>query len=260
MIETTQSRFVELIGDVEAFRLMLEGALGRWEGAYDVLLADTHEYLYNAIESERFCGFCSALRAYPEGDALCREHDTEMARRARTNQSAHMLYKCHAGLTDVAVPIRVGGELVATVFFGQVLVGDTGDHDVVMRRAADLEEKLGMPKGTLTSQVDHIRTVSRAELDDKSARVKQARRLGVALGRGTARLPEAHAHRTSSAQGQRDHPRRVRAVERQHDLVGSVLGAHRARGRQDARIDRRDGGDGAGAGTRGRAATSISRW
>jgi len=173
VIETTQSRFVELIGDVEAFRLMLEGALGRWEGAYDVLLADTHEYLYNAIESERFCGFCSALRAYPEGDALCREHDTEMARRARTNQSAHMLYKCHAGLTDVAVPIRVGGELVATVFFGQVLVGDTGDHDVVMRRAADLEEKLGMPKGTLTSQVDHIRTVSRAELDDKSARVKQ---------------------------------------------------------------------------------------
>jgi signal transduction histidine kinase len=48
MIELSQPKFVEIVGDTEAFRLMLEGTLGEWSGAYDVLLADTNEYLYNA--------------------------------------------------------------------------------------------------------------------------------------------------------------------------------------------------------------------
>lgn len=47
-IEATQPKFVEIVGDTEAFRLMLEGTLGEWSASYDVLLADTQEYLYNA--------------------------------------------------------------------------------------------------------------------------------------------------------------------------------------------------------------------
>lgn len=46
MLDMTQPKFVEIVGDTEAFRLMLEGTLGEWSGAYDVLLADTNEFLY----------------------------------------------------------------------------------------------------------------------------------------------------------------------------------------------------------------------
>ncbi len=63
MYEVSQPKFIEIVGDTEAFRLMLEGALGTWRGAYDVLLTDTNEYLYHARTGQRFCAFCRALRA-----------------------------------------------------------------------------------------------------------------------------------------------------------------------------------------------------
>lgn len=172
MYEVSQPKFIEIVGDTEAFRLMLEGALGTWRGAYDVLLTDTNEYLYHARTGQRFCAFCRALRQNPAGDALCRKSDEHFARYIQESKQPYHIYTCHAGLTDVAVPIRVNDKLIATIYFGQVLLNDGDQRDALRRRAGELEQTLSLDAGKLTGQVEQVTVVDRSELDAIGKRVK----------------------------------------------------------------------------------------
>lgn len=63
---------------------------------------------------------CALIAATPEGVARCRACDRRHhARAAALGRS--LLYTCHAGFLDLAVPIFVDGRHVATVSSGQVL-------------------------------------------------------------------------------------------------------------------------------------------
>lgn len=63
---------------------------------------------------------CSLIGATPEGVARCRACDRR--HHARAAAMGHsLLYTCHAGLLDLAVPIFVDGRHVATLSSGQVL-------------------------------------------------------------------------------------------------------------------------------------------
>lgn len=52
----------------------------------------------------RFTPFCAAMRATRSGAAACGECDQKSARSALLKHKA-LVYKCHAGLTDIAVPL-----------------------------------------------------------------------------------------------------------------------------------------------------------
>ncbi len=68
--------------------------------------------------SQRFCNIVSDYgRRAAESCAVC-----ENAAEKRVGQSGRaQVYRCHAGLTDIAVPVIAGGRHIATLYSGQVL-------------------------------------------------------------------------------------------------------------------------------------------
>ena len=69
---------------------------------------------------------CHLIRNTVEGARRCKACDRRQHARAAT-ESAARLYVCHAGFYDMAIPIMVQGEHVATISSGQVLPQEPSD-------------------------------------------------------------------------------------------------------------------------------------
>jgi len=186
------SRFEELIGDVEAFRLMLDGAFKEWMGAYNVLLADTGEYLFpKAKEQEYFQPFCRMLRSEEEGERLCRESNRNAALRA-AQEGEPIAYPCHAGLIDVAIPILIDGELIATVFCGQIRPKEENLEKEGLKKAQQLERELGFKAGELVSLWKRAPQISEDELNNTKDKVWKLISYISKLGHERLELQKAH--------------------------------------------------------------------
>jgi signal transduction histidine kinase/ligand-binding sensor protein len=187
----TLSKFEELIGDVGAFRLMLDGAFKEWEGTYDVLSADTGEYLFRSKEEPHFQNFCRKLRSKPEGENLCWECDSDAA--TRSAQEGHpIIYPCHAGLIDVAAPIFVDEELVATVFCGQVRPKEKALDRDGFEKAQELEIELGFDAGELVSLWRQVPQISESEMNSTIDKVWKLVKYISELGHERLELQKAH--------------------------------------------------------------------
>ncbi|WP_066676311.1 PocR ligand-binding domain-containing protein [Clostridium septicum] len=66
-----------------------------------------------------FCSFCKAIRDTDEGFKLCRSANAHGGLEAAIRQKPYM-FKCPAGLVDVAIPIIIDNQYVGAIFFGQV--------------------------------------------------------------------------------------------------------------------------------------------
>jgi len=66
----------------------------------------------------RGTSFCNLLKLTPGGCPMCANAHAELQGRLRRKLSPQQV-RCQAGLTDLAVPVVVGGEHVATLFGGQ---------------------------------------------------------------------------------------------------------------------------------------------
>ncbi len=64
--------------------------------------------------------FCDLICGIPQGYARCVSCD-KRAVTGLTPPYAPVQYRCHAGLIDTAIPVTDGGQLVATILFGQIL-------------------------------------------------------------------------------------------------------------------------------------------
>jgi len=76
------------------------------------------------LEYSGFCGFCTKLREDPYYSERCRKSDAHGSLEAVRRNSAY-IYKCHSGLIDLAIPIIVEGEYVASMLCGQVRAEET---------------------------------------------------------------------------------------------------------------------------------------
>ena len=63
---------------------------------------------------------CALIQSKPEGESRCRACDRKFHQRA-VSLKRPLIYTCHAGLTDMAIPIFVQGKHVATISSGQIL-------------------------------------------------------------------------------------------------------------------------------------------
>ncbi|MEA1997605.1 MAG: PocR ligand-binding domain-containing protein, partial [Gemmatimonadota bacterium] len=61
-------------------------------------------------------------RVHPVTEARCRESDDYI--KSCSNEEGYISYKCRNGLWDLAVPIRIAGEHVASFFCGQLFYED----------------------------------------------------------------------------------------------------------------------------------------
>jgi hypothetical protein len=155
------------------------------------------------IESAHTCGhenrFCGD--AGVKGSVICCQ-TRELLKRKLRSQLAPQRVVCGTGLTEVAVPVTVGGRHCATVLVGQVfcrkpdarswarlttLVGeDGGDQDRLARlRRAYLDGNV-LPDDILKPLVDMVslqvcRIVNALRQEEAAHRTKRTRRLKTAL-------------------------------------------------------------------------------
>jgi len=66
------------------------------------------------------CEFCRLINSDPEGHGRCTECDRQAVEKCAKLRKAYM-YRCHAGLLEVVVPILNNSEPVAFISFGQLL-------------------------------------------------------------------------------------------------------------------------------------------
>ena len=82
-------------------------------------------------------GVCSAasraaVEAHLKGCETCRQALSEMTPSRKMKR-----YRCHCGLTEVAMPVVENGRVVAAILIGQFL--DTGDKKQLWQNARSLQ-------------------------------------------------------------------------------------------------------------------------
>jgi len=163
------TRFEEII-DLEIFRALLEGFLRGWGGAFNVMPADPPpDYLFPESK-EHFIEFCRRVRSAREGEKLCFESNRKLARKA-AEEGKPVWHICHAGLLDIAVPIIVKGELIATILCGQRKSWNEAEEKEGRRRAEEAESQLGFPPGKLLALREQAPMVTEEQLDDVKNRL-----------------------------------------------------------------------------------------
>jgi len=63
--------------------------------------------------------FCMHMRENPQFNEKCRACDEDACKRCSETKSLH-IYKCHAGLTEAAAPIKENDRIIGYMMFGQV--------------------------------------------------------------------------------------------------------------------------------------------
>ena len=70
--------------------------------------------------------FCELLRKTPEGEARCKASDINGCIQCSKSKGL-VTYRCHAGLTEVVIPIIDKNEVLAYVMFGQIIPKESCD-------------------------------------------------------------------------------------------------------------------------------------
>ena len=162
-----QSRFVEILGNsVEIFHYMLEGFFKDWPGAYEVLTTDTDEYLFQPETASGAQSFCRNLRHTTKGHDLClRCHQRHAALAAQAEKPTSLEFICDSGLFEIAVPIIIDGEAVATIFCGQGRSTDSAQEELGRQTARKAERELGLPDGTLLEAREQTPLIERQKIE-----------------------------------------------------------------------------------------------
>ena len=129
----TKLTFAQLV-DIEQIQRMLE-AHYKVTGVLSAIL-DTDE---NILAAAGWQDICTRFhRVHPEACERCRESDAYIKAHLPDFTGEYLDYKCKNGLRDVAVPIIIAGEHLATFFTGQFFYDDD-NPDVEYFRAQALE-------------------------------------------------------------------------------------------------------------------------
>lgn len=112
-----------------------------------------------------WAGFCKYIRQFIDksgvclGDDLCCRCDAEKAEEFFSGKKqVWEWYYCHAGLVDIAIPIVVGGKVVAVFFGGQKRLKDSSEYDEQLRaKIEELTQKVpGLDHNKLTKLAQGI--------------------------------------------------------------------------------------------------------
>jgi PAS domain S-box-containing protein len=111
--------FVQLV-DIEQIRVLLE-AQYKITGILSTIL-DTDENVLVAVGWQDIC--TRFHRIHPDTRARCHESDAHIKAHLYDFKEGYLDYRCRNGLRDVAVPIMIGREHLATLFTGQFFYDD----------------------------------------------------------------------------------------------------------------------------------------
>lgn len=115
-----------------------------------------------------FSPFCQIMRSKPEFKSLCQKCDAFGGLEASKNGNP-CIYRCHAGLTDISLPIIRNNQLIGFALFGQVEMNDdtqdsfTRIHPIVTNWESSPELRQARKK---------VKTVSTAQIESAAALLK----------------------------------------------------------------------------------------
>lgn len=87
--------------------------------------------------------FCMHMRENPQFNEKCRACDEDACKRCSETKSLH-IYKCHAGLTEAAAPIKENDRIIGYMMFGQVT--DNKNREKLSEQMHDLCIQYGIDK------------------------------------------------------------------------------------------------------------------
>lgn len=148
--------FVELV-DIEQIRQLLE-AQYKLAGILAAIL-DTEENVLAAVGWQDIC--VQFHRSHPATCARCRDSDAYIKQHLLYLKEDYVDYRCLNGLRDVAMPIIIGGEHVATLFTGQFFYDDE-KPDVEFFRAQ--AEEFGFDKEAYLEALGRVPICSREKV------------------------------------------------------------------------------------------------
>ena len=76
-----------------------------------------------------FSTFCKKMRSTPQGMKMCYSANAHAGLEAAIRKEPY-IFRCHAGLVDVAVPIIVNDNYLGAILFGQVVMKDTKSSSI----------------------------------------------------------------------------------------------------------------------------------
>lgn len=77
-----------------------------------------------------FTSFCQMMRQHPQHSTRCRMSDRCGGLEASKSDQP-CIYRCHAGLTDISIPLVIAGHLVGFVLCGQVRVRNEAETSMI---------------------------------------------------------------------------------------------------------------------------------
>ncbi len=113
------------------------------------------------FEAEHYTSFCKCIYASRIGRELCWKCDMTGVHRAMQTGEPQ-IYQCHAGLTEIALPLIIHGVVCAVLLTGQILSRAPGSGD--RERIARMAHRLGLDCDTLYKAFLNVKLVP----DDKT--------------------------------------------------------------------------------------------
>lgn len=141
------TKFEQIIGNPRIFKMILDEVMHDWPGSYDIMPVESPQDR-EIKDYEKFAEFCQKVRSNEEGLRRCMQCDLDFSK-AAGKSGKPMHYLCHAGLMDIAVPIVVEGELIATIFCGQHRNKDADAEKKAVIKTKRTETELGFKQGEL---------------------------------------------------------------------------------------------------------------
>ena len=105
--------------------------------------------------------FCRLVQSTPEGMRLCCASDAKGLSEARKN-GTYAMYKCHAGLIDVVIPLVCNGREIGSIYTGQIATERPGEK--AMDGIDRLSRRLGLPREKLKRAYREVKVVCRDHL------------------------------------------------------------------------------------------------
>lgn len=153
MTEVTFTRLV----DLEKIRELLEAHF-RITGIVSAIL-DTEENVLATVEWQDICS--RFHRAHPDTSVHCHESDAYFKAHLNDVREGFLAYRCRNALWDVAMPIFIGGEHLATIFTGQFFFDDDRPDLEFFRAQAS---EFGFDETEYLSALSRVRVFTREQV------------------------------------------------------------------------------------------------
>lgn len=107
-----------------------------------------------------YCSFCEMVRGLPGGRKACTDSDMNCAKKMASEYRRPFFNTCHAGLTEMVVPVFSRDRIIAAIFIGQCRIKSETRLETVLSNV----EKFGGDRDKFASYYDELPVIERSSL------------------------------------------------------------------------------------------------